>query len=123
MATYNEFKGDTIEVRATDPANPVEGEIWYNSTSGVIKGYQTVAAAWASGGNINTSRRGMGGAGTQTAGLVAGGISTANTGDTEEYNGSSWSEQNNLSTSRQGLAGCGLQTASLVFGGYTAPPT
>tara|TARA_R110002020_G_scaffold93301_4_gene225167 strand:- start:669 stop:821 length:153 start_codon:yes stop_codon:yes gene_type:complete len=39
MATYSTLAGQTIQVIAGDPANPVEGQIWYNSTSNVLKGY------------------------------------------------------------------------------------
>ena len=81
------------------------------------------AAAWASGGALNTARNGIGASGTQTAGLAAGG----NTGPTkinnsEEYNGTSWTEGNNLNTARGELASAGNspQTASLVFGGTTS---
>ena len=39
MATYIELKGIEIQVIAGDPANPVEGQVWYNSTSATLKGY------------------------------------------------------------------------------------
>ena len=39
MATYKEIKGITIKALATDPANPLEGEMWYNTTSGTLKVY------------------------------------------------------------------------------------
>ena len=39
MATYKEIKGFKIKSLATDPANPLEGEMWYNSTSGTLKVY------------------------------------------------------------------------------------
>jgi len=39
MADYQDIKGFTIPVLSSDPSNPVEGEIWYNSTSNKIKGY------------------------------------------------------------------------------------
>ena len=39
MATYSTLAGQTIQGIAGDPANPVEGQIWYNSTSNVLKGY------------------------------------------------------------------------------------
>src|SRR6056300_861491 len=111
MATYNEIKGDTIEVRATDPANPVEGEVWYNSTTGVIKGYTFTAAAWASGGAVGTARQTLAGFGVQTAALLAGGEEPGDVlgGKTEEYNGTSWSEQNDMATGRRILGGCGTQ--------------
>ena len=39
MATYISIKGATIQVIAGDPSNPVEGQVWYNSTAGTLKGY------------------------------------------------------------------------------------
>jgi hypothetical protein len=46
--------------------------------------------AWTAGGSLGTARYGLGGAGIQTAALGFGGYSTANTGATEEYDGSTW---------------------------------
>ena len=39
MATYITIRGILIETIAGDPANPVEGQVWYNSTSTTLKGY------------------------------------------------------------------------------------
>ena len=39
MATYITIKGATIQIIAGDPANPVEGQVWYNTTTGTVKGY------------------------------------------------------------------------------------
>tara|TARA_R100000306_G_scaffold41961_1_gene40843 strand:- start:48 stop:200 length:153 start_codon:yes stop_codon:yes gene_type:complete len=39
MANYIAIKGATIQVIAGDPANPVEGQVWYNSTTATLKGY------------------------------------------------------------------------------------
>ena len=131
MATYKEIKGDTIEVVTSDPTNPGEGDIWYNSTTGVIKGYQLVASAWSSGGSLNTGGWGLAGAGTQNAALAFGrfnpGVFTfpGNGAVTEEYNGLSWSEQNDMATARRQLAlgTMGTQTAALGAGGYAPTQT
>jgi predicted alternative tryptophan synthase beta-subunit len=57
MATYKEIFGTNIEVLASDPANPVTGQVWYNSTDNVVKGQGvTTAGAWATGGSLNTAR-------------------------------------------------------------------
>ena len=77
MTTYKELRGTNIEVRSSDPSNPVEGQIWYNSTTGALKGASvSTTGSWATGGNMNTARRGMASAqyGTQSAALVSGGI-------------------------------------------------
>ena len=39
MATYITIKGIEIQTIAGDPANPVEGQVWYNSTTSTLKGY------------------------------------------------------------------------------------
>jgi hypothetical protein len=70
MAEYINIRGQSIEVVASDPANPTVGQIWYNSTSNTLKGGGvTTAGTWASGNNMNTARTALGGAGTQTTGL------------------------------------------------------
>ena len=124
MTAYKTLKGQSIRQVAQDPTNPVVGEIWYNTTIGLLKGRRFTAAAWANGGNLNTARFSMNqGAGTQTAGLGAGGNpSNSVLGNAEEYNGSSWSEQNDLNTARQMMGAAGTQTAGLFFGGRLIPP-
>jgi hypothetical protein len=67
---------------------------------------------------LNTARRNLAGAGTQTAGLGFGGYDTALTAATEEYNGHTWTTSPpGLNTARGYLGGCGTQTAALAFGG------
>ena len=39
MASYITLKGTAVEVLAADPTNPVEGQVWYNTTSNTLKGY------------------------------------------------------------------------------------
>ena len=58
MSTYKEIKGTNIEVLASDPSNPVEGQVWFNSTDNVLKGLSFLSSAWATGGNLNTAREG-----------------------------------------------------------------
>jgi hypothetical protein len=66
----------------------------------------------------------LAGAGTQTAALGFGGLAdTAETGATEEYDGSTWtSNPTGLNTARRLLGGAGTQTAALAFGGDLGPP-
>ena len=45
MATYKEIRGTQIEAVATDPSNPVEGQVWYNTTSNALKGFKIVIYA------------------------------------------------------------------------------
>ena len=52
MATYKGIQGFTIQNLSADPSNPIEGQVWYNSTSNVWKVEElTTAGAWATGGN------------------------------------------------------------------------
>ena len=119
MATYKEIKGTQIESLASDPSNPIEGQVWYNSTSAVLKGQVlTTAGAWSTGGNLNTGVEKSGGAGTQTSALSFGGKLPPTTDGTESYNGTSWTEVNALGTARNALGGAGASnTSALAFGG------
>ena len=126
MAAYTGIQGQNILIVSSDPANPVEGQIWYNSTSNLLKGYQNVvvAAAWASGGNLGTARYEITGGGTQTAAIGAGGYLPglspfAGVRNTELYNGTSWSDGALMNQGKH-EAGmfAGTQTAALIAGGY-----
>jgi hypothetical protein len=73
MTTFKEIRGTAVQSVSTDPSNPEVGQIWYNNSIGVLKGYVNLAAAWAAGGNMGTGRFGMASGGTQTAAFGAGG--------------------------------------------------
>mgnify|MGYP003134739978 CR=1 FL=1 len=50
MATYLNIKGSKVQSLASDPSNDVEGTVWYNSATGLLKFYngtavQTVTAS------------------------------------------------------------------------------
>tara|TARA_R110000868_G_scaffold391551_1_gene661765 strand:+ start:829 stop:1800 length:972 start_codon:yes stop_codon:yes gene_type:complete len=122
MTTYKEINGTNIEAVSSDPANPVTGQVWYNTTTNVVKGLaQTTAGAWATGGNLNTGREQLGGAGaTRDAALAFGGspppAPTAKA-ITESYNGTSWTEVNDLNSQRAFVTGAGTQTSAIAAGG------
>ena len=76
MAEYKTLKGFEIQFLESDPANPIVGQVFYNSTTQTLKGVIAgggPSGTWASGGNLNTARRNLGGTGTQTAALAFGG--------------------------------------------------
>ena len=74
MATYKEIKGTQIEVLASDPSNPIEGQVWFNSTDNVLKGrISNPAGSWSTANSINTARGAIAGAGTTTAAIIFGG--------------------------------------------------
>ena len=126
MATYKEIRGTQIEAVATDPSNPVEGQVWYNTTSNVLKGKAlTASAAWSTGGTMNTARYVLGGGGSQTAAIAFGGARTpgpASQAVTELYDGTSWTEVNDLNTARERCSSAATtNTASLCIAGVVYP--
>ena len=98
MAEYKGIHGTKVQDYTTDPDNPITGQVWYNETANTIRVQSFIAAAWASGGNLNTARSLMGSAGIQTAALAFGGDSgspppaTRDLAVTESYNGTNWTE-------------------------------
>ena len=87
----------------------------FNRSANVI-----TAAAWASGGNLNTPRRGgaPSTSGTQTSSFYAsGGPPQSNA--TEVYNGTSWTTGNTTANSAGSTAGAGTVASGLLFGGET----
>ena len=166
MSTYRAVKGYNIKKVSSNPANPKEGQIWYNSTTSRLKAQQSLAGAWESanaklrlsegpatigskvgmvavggyapgghtaavdeyngttysvGTNYPTTNYAGQGAGTLTAGLIAGGNQTGATYKNESYtyDGSSWTSAPNLNKARSGCAtSIGTQTAALIHGGY-----
>ena len=120
--------GDFVQKVSSDPSPASAGDVWYNTTSDVLKSVVALEA-WSSGAPLSQARRDIVGAGTQTAALgFSGGttipvpVSISNT--TEEYNGSGWASSGNLNTTRVFGSGTGTQTAGLSFGGGTSgsPP-
>jgi len=79
------------------------------------------AAAWASGGNLNTARYSLGGFGTATAGVAMCGRDSPIYQATEEYDGSSWTTVNNYPQTVVDLGSTGVLTAGLGLGGLDPP--
>ena len=119
MAAYKDLFGQKITKVTSNPGEPKTGQMWYNSTTGTLKGLG-ITSAWSSSSPLITAKGALGGAGIQTAAMVFGGAPAINT--TEEYNGSGFSVGGTLNTGRSYMAGCGTQTAGLGFGGYTTAP-
>ena len=120
MTNYKNIHGTNIEIVSSDPSNPVNGQVWYNSTDGKLRGSAvSPAGSWASGNNLNTARfGGYGGVGIQTAALLAGGeTGTAVTGKTESYDGTNWTEVNDMNTDRREHATAGSYTSAITAGG------
>ena len=75
-------------------------------------------SSWSELAEINNARDQMGGNGTTTSGLIAGGYDGAVRGYTESWNGSSWTETSDLNTVRYELGSAGAtNTAAIRFSG------
>ena len=128
MATYKGVKGFTIQTIAGDPPAPVTGQVWYNTTSNVLKGYLSGAGAWSSLNNMNLARGENAGAGTVTAAVVFGGDAPPSTTppgfvkETEEFDGTSWSEVNNMNEFQASMGSLGTQTAAMSISGTNPSP-
>ena len=110
MSEYKEIKGIKVQDLSADPPAPFIGEVWYNNSSGDLKYYGgPIPASWATGGSLSQATSRRAGAGTQTAGLAAGGGPGPGTTATEEYNGSAWTTGGAMGTGRYFLAGSGIQ--------------
>ena len=125
MSTYQELKGLKIKYLSSDTSGDraIEGEVFYNSTTGKVASHIAVGA-WSAGSNLITNRKNGSGFGPSTAAAFAGGqVTTPSQNLTEEYNGFGWTTGGNLNTARTQLAGttAGSQTAGLVFGGNVPP--
>ena len=130
MATYRGIKGFTMQSLASDPAanTNTEGQVWYNTTTNVLKGITGVTGvgSWASASNINTPRQETFGTGPGTAGMIVNGSTSSNDADQvyvcEVFDGTSWAETGDTTQRRQDGASAGVATSALVTAGYTTSP-
>ena len=126
MADYKGIQGYKIQSLASDPSPLLEGQVWYNTASTVLKGTDTAGpGTWASGTAPSTPRYAAGSAGTATAGLQFGGFRDDTTAiglTTETYNGTTWTEVGDLTTGGSYGMGCGTQTAAF-YAGASSPLT
>ena len=121
MSTYREIIGKKIKKVSSDPSSGIDGEMWYNSTTGTLRG-PAILSAWTSCGPLISVQGDMANVGIQTASLCAGGSNnpgSENVNITQEGNGTGFSQGGNLNTERRGCAGFGVQTSAVCFGGYT----
>jgi len=121
MSTYREIHGGRVKVVSSNPSNPKDGQVWYNSTLALLKGYVLGTAAWSAGGNLNTGTSSNAGFGIQTAAITAGG--NTRSAQSEEYNGSGWTTIPGVMRSPAPpssafiFGGCGTTTAGVTAGG------
>jgi len=123
MATYKEIRGTHIVSVTSDPPSPVNGQMWYNSTDKVVKGFtSSPAGTWSTAANMNTARHsGIASAGANAeAALGFGGGPPPAPGAvaiTESWNGSAWTEVADLNTARALAGGAGNYTSAIAAGG------
>ena len=148
MADYSTIKGFEVKTLSSDPyLSEVAAGTWASSngmntgrdgfaafgiqTAAIAAaGYQTPTVkdeteeydgtSWTEKGDVNTARRLSKGAGTTTAGLIYGGLTTANVNITETWDGTSWTTSPaTLQTTKRamGSAQQGTTTAALTYGG------
>ena len=119
MATYININGNNVPIRASDPSNPILGEIWYNTTTSALKGQLNLTAAFSTSGTVPQIVRGGGSGGTPTAAWLAGGLQYP--GDTKNltwtYNGSTWTSGNNIPANYFIGGSTGPDAAGLLFDG------
>ena len=125
MADYININGNNIPIRASDPTNPIEGEVWYNLTTNALKGQGFQAGAWTTGNNMTgTSLRAFQSTGSYTSAVANGGVSsTAHINQTSEWDGTSWSTSTGSPVSAYSRVGFGTQTAAVFAGGQNGPST
>jgi hypothetical protein len=103
-----------------------EGQVWYNSSSKVLKGLggSVPAGSWASAPSLNTGRSSATATknGTTTAALNVGGAPRP-VKNTESYDGTAWTEVNDMnSAATDSRGGAGTQAAG-ILGGGSSPTT
>ena len=119
MTTYKEIFGKYVKNYSSDPTADIEGQIWYNTTSGTFKSDVLLAAAWSAGGAIGTALQDPTGFGLQTAAVIFGGQIAPGSfvTTTQNYDGSTWTNSGAypISVAKSGAAG--TQTSGLGIAG------
>ena len=117
MSTYREIIGKKIKKVSSDPSDGLDGEMWYNSTTGTLRGLALVEA-WSSGADLGTAAYQAGSFGTHTAGVRVGGVAGGSKmSNVEHYNGTGWSNATAFPAAIATGSGAGTQTAGLIMGG------
>jgi len=122
MATYKGIHGYRVQSLASDPPAATSlGQVWYNTTSSLLKYSIEGAGAWSSGNDMTGTADTGGYCGIQTAALTFGGSPPSGSGDVEgeSYDGTTWTETADLNSAHYQNAGLGTQTAAVSAGGLS----
>ena len=125
MSDYESIHGKRVNFLSSDPTltSSYEGQVWYNSTSGVNKALVQIKA-FSSSANTPTNFVFSGGVGGQTDTLGFGGVGPSPQPAhnlTIEYGGNTWYAQPNLNTSRRAGYAFGTSTSAVYAGGDYSP--
>ena len=121
MSTYREIIGKKIKKVSSDPSDGVDGEMWYNSTTGTLRGI-AISEAWISSASMATPRSTMAGGGSNTSAITTGenGGNPSNAVLAESYNGTGWTSETNVPSPLGYTNGTGANSEAYVQlgGGY-----
>ena len=121
MSTYREIVGKKIKKVSSDPSAGTEGQMWYNSTTGTLRGI-AITEAWVSGPAMSEPRATMAGGGTNTSAITSGenGGNPSDAVLAESYNGTGWASETNVPTALGYTNGTGSSSEAYVQagGGY-----
>ena len=119
--------GGGFEKVASDPPAPTEGDIWYNTTSNTVKGYDfaTTTASFASGGTYPVTARQIAQATTSaTSGFAFAGVNAVpgagRTNASNTYDGTTWTGAPTVPVSAN-HAGFGTPGAAVAAGSNAYP--
>ena len=123
MADYINIHGNNIPIRSSDPTNPILGEMWYNSTTNLLKGLISQSAAWSTGPNTSRTFNSGSGLGNYDGAVIFQGASGSPapnpvSNQTEEYTGSAWTSAPSYPFSGRDGAGTGVATSGLGICGH-----
>ena len=124
MSTYKEIRGLKVRDYTTNPDNPIEGQLWYNTTDNVAR-YRipNKTAAWRTVASVNTARRGSGGAGVYNSALLSAGYVSDYSTLNESWNGTAWTEEGDTNIARSLCDSVGTSSESaILFAGYGPNP-
>jgi hypothetical protein len=122
MAGYNTIRGLRVKYLSADPANPEDGQVWYNSTTGNLRVEGMVlAGSWASGGAAPGGLGGSALSGTKESAQQWGGDNGGGTPTwpttSYSYNGSTWTSAGSIPSGHNSMGrGGSVSTAVLSMG-------
>jgi len=125
MSDYSAIKGSKIQSLSSDPSDPYEGQIWYNSTTGEFKEYDVYSTGvWSTGATMGVFRSLMTQTGSQTSAISMTGGTPSNSYDTisQSWNGSAWTTTASMNTGRSTAGSAGASsTSAIAIGGDVGP--